>query len=212
MTAPDPRLLAVLADLEAETTALDGLVAGLDETGWRLATPAEGWDVATTVAHLAWTDEVAVTAATDTAGWEALLQQAAADPAGLVDGAALSGGKAAPEPLLDRWRAARARLAEVLLRRDPARKIPWFGPPMGPTSMATARYMETWAHSLDVADALGVVVEPHDRVRHVVHLGVRTRAFAFAARGAAVPEGEVRVELTALEHLPHRGDPVAVEA
>ena len=34
--------------------------------------------------------------------------------------------------------------------------MPWFGPPMSPTSMATARFMETWAHALDVYDALDV--------------------------------------------------------
>jgi uncharacterized protein (TIGR03084 family) len=197
VTAPDPRLLAVLADLDAESAALDALVAGLAADGWRLPTPAEGWDVATIVAHLAWTDEVAVTAATDDAGWHALLEHAAADPQGIVDRAALTGGTVSPEQLLDRWRSSRTRLADVLRERDPAKRIPWFGPPMGPTSMATARFMETWAHALDVAEALGVVVEPHDRVRHVVHLGVRTRAFSFAARGTAVPEGEVRVELVA---------------
>ena len=58
-------------------------------------------------------------------------------------------------------------------------KMPWFGPPMSPTSMATARFMETWAHALDVYDALGVHPEPTDRIRHVAHLGVRTRDFAF---------------------------------
>jgi uncharacterized protein (TIGR03084 family) len=196
VSAPDPRL-AVLTDLDAEGAALDRLVSGLDVAGWRLPTPAEGWDVATTVAHLAWTDEVAVIAATDDAGWTALLEEAAADPQGIVDRAALAGGAAPPGDLLARWRASRSRLADVLRDRDPARKIPWFGPPMGPTSMATARSMESWAHGLDVADAVGVTVEPHDRVRHVVHLGVRTRGFSFVARGTAVPEAEVRVELTA---------------
>ena len=58
--------------------------------------------------------------------------------------------------------------------------------------MATARFMETWAHSLDVAEALGVEPEPTDRIRHVAHLGVRTRNFAFAralarAAGRGVP-------------------------
>ena len=47
--------------------------------------------------------------------------------------------------------------------------------------MATARFMETWAHALDVADALGITPEPTDRIRHVAHLGVRTRNFAFGA-------------------------------
>jgi uncharacterized protein (TIGR03084 family) len=52
---------------------------------------------------------------------------------------------------------------------------------MSPTSMATARFMETWAHGLDVADALGTTLEPTDRIRHVAHIGVRTRNFSFGA-------------------------------
>jgi uncharacterized protein (TIGR03084 family) len=74
--------------------------------------------------------------------------------------------------------------------------MPWFGPPMSPTSMATARYMETWAHGLDVAAALDLGIEPHDRVRHVVHIGVRTRDFSFHNRGEEPPASPVRVELT----------------
>jgi uncharacterized protein (TIGR03083 family) len=52
-------LSQVLADLEAEGDRLEQLVADLDDDGWRTPTPAAGWDVATQVAHLAWTDEVA---------------------------------------------------------------------------------------------------------------------------------------------------------
>ena len=193
----DPRLRAVLDDLAAEGAALDALVADLDEPGWRLPTPAAGWDVATSVAHLAWTDEVAVVAATDKAAWDALVLQAIADPTGFVDAEALAGATAPPGGLLARWRAGRARLAEVLAAHPPDQKLPWFGPPMSPTSMATARFMETWAHGLDVAEALSREVEPHDRVRHVVHLGVRTRAFSFVNNGLEAPAGDVRVELVA---------------
>ena len=64
--------------------------------------------------------------------------------------------------------------------------MPWFGPPMSPASMVTARFMETWAHALDVHDALGLEAEPTDRIRHVAHIGVRTRGFSFANRGLDV--------------------------
>ena len=139
----------VLADLEAESAALEAMVAPLDESGWRTPTPAAGWDVATQVAHLAWTDEVAVAAATDKERWDAVVIKALADPMGYVDVEALEGGRAAPADLLARWRQARKSL-EVALRSYPAgQKMPWFGPPMSPTSMATARFMETWAHTLD---------------------------------------------------------------
>jgi uncharacterized protein (TIGR03084 family) len=75
--------------------------------------------------------------------------------------------------------------------------MPWYGPPMSATSMATARFMETWAHSLDVHEALGVAPEVTDRVRHIAHLGVRTRRFSFAARGQQAPDEEPPVSLTA---------------
>ena len=53
----------VYADLTAEGDQLRAAVAGLDDAGWATAVPAEGWTIATTVAHLLWTDEVAVLAA-----------------------------------------------------------------------------------------------------------------------------------------------------
>ena len=103
-----------------------------------------------------------------------------ADPEHAVDRAALTGGLAAPSVILDRWRTARARLAQTLRSHPAGQKMPWYGPPMSATSMATARFMETWAHSLDVHEALGVEPEVSDRIRHVAHLGVRTRNFAFS--------------------------------
>lgn len=185
----------VLADLRAESAALDTLVADLDEAGWHAPTPAAGWDVAAQVAHLAWTDAAATWAATDKAAWDALVLEALADPDGFVDSSALTGARD-PE-LLARWRAGRDRLEQALTALPEGERLPWFGPPMSATSMATARFMETWAHGLDVAEALGSSCGPTDRIRHVAHLGVRTRAFAFAAHGLPVPEEEVRVELVA---------------
>jgi uncharacterized protein (TIGR03084 family) len=185
----------LLADLAAESAELRALVAGLSDDGWRTPTPAEGWDVATQIAHLAWTDDCALAAATDKARWDGIVAQALADPEGFVDRAALAGGAVPPAELLARWDIAREALASALLAAT--EKLHWFGPPMSPTSMATARFMETWAHGLDVHDALGVAAQPSDRVRHVCHLGVRTRGFSYAVHGEQAPAGEVRVELAA---------------
>lgn len=193
----DDRLNGVLADLATEGERLETLVADLDETGWRTATPAAGWDVATQVAHLAWTDEVAVAAATDKARWDDYVLQAIDDPTGFVDAQALAGGAVEPAALLERWRASRPALAAALAAYPPGEKMPWFGPPMSPTSMATARFMETWAHSQDVHDALGAELEVTDRIRHVAHIGVRTRDFAFGVREMSPPADEFLVELTA---------------
>ena len=190
-------LETVLADLAAEGDRLDAAVANLPEEGWRTPTPAAGWDVATQAAHLAWTDEAALAAATDKEAWDALVLQALADPTGYVDTAALTGGAVAPADLLSRWRSERAALAAALRAVPDGAKLPWYGPAMSPTSMATARLMETWAHGLDVHEALGAEPEVTDRIRHVAHLGVRTRAFSFAVNGLDAPTEDVRVELTA---------------
>ena len=124
--------------------------------------------------------------------------QAIADPTGFVDAEALAGGDGVPGRDAGALaRGARGARAGAARTTRPGEKMPWFGPPMSPTSMATARFMETWAHALDVAEALGVAPEPTDRIRHVAHLGVRTRNYAFGVHALEPPAEEVRVELRA---------------
>ncbi|GAA1777330.1 TIGR03084 family metal-binding protein [Nocardioides hankookensis] len=190
----------LLDDLHAEGDLLWTAVAGLDAEAWRTPTPAAGWTVATQVAHLLWTDEVAVLAAQahtpeGKEAWDALVLEAIADPTGYVDQQAFEVARLAPEALLARWGKARDALPAALRSVPDGQKMPWFGPPMSPTSMATARFMETWAHSLDVYDALGVEPERSDRVRHVAHLGVRTRNFAFSVHELPPPAEEFRIDL-----------------
>ncbi|WP_138734107.1 TIGR03084 family metal-binding protein [Modestobacter excelsi] len=181
----------LLADLAAEGAALEELLVALDPGEWARPTPAAGWTVAAQVAHLAWTDEVALLAATDP---DAFPAGAADDP--VDDRGAAAADDVPPTVLLARWRAGRRRLAEALAAAPPGVRLPWFGPPMSVASMATARLMETWAHGVDVRDALGLAVEESRRLDHVAHLGVRTRDFAFAAHGLPAPGAPVRVELT----------------
>ena len=197
----------VLTDLEAEGRAVEALVAELDEAGWRTTTPAEGWDVATTISHLLWTDETSVKAIDgtlclngpgDKEPWDAVVMEAFGDPTGFVDTAALAiAGEHTGAELLARWQASRAALDAALREVPEGQKLMWFGPPMSAASMATARLMETWAHGLDVADALGVAVEPTDRIRHVASIGFRTRNYSFQNNGLEAPAEQFRVELKA---------------
>jgi uncharacterized protein (TIGR03084 family) len=115
-----------------------------------------------------------------------------------VDDGARRGAALPPGGLLAAWRTGRRELAEALdalAARPGKHRIPWYGPPMSPAGMATARLMETWAHGEDVAGALGVRREPTARLRHVARLGVRTRDFAHAVRGLRPPAEPFRVEL-----------------
>jgi uncharacterized protein (TIGR03084 family) len=179
-----------------ECLALDQLVSELSDEDWTRATPAAGWTIAHQVSHLAWTDEVALLATMDPSAFAAVVREAATDPLGHVDRVAAEGAIRPYGALLARWRTGRNALAEALRGADPGTPLPWFGPPMSPRSMATARLMETWAHGQDVADALGVRREPTSRLRDICHLGVRTRDFAYRINGLEPPAPEFRVELT----------------
>jgi uncharacterized protein (TIGR03084 family) len=192
---------SIVDDLRAEGDALDALVADLTDQQWSTPTPAEGWTVAHQIGHLSWTDNVAAQttlgAAGDTAAaaeFDVALKQAWSDPMGFVDTAAEEESR---DPhLLATWRSRRHAMTDALVAVPAGNKIPWFGPPMSAASMATARLMETWAHGQDVADALGVVLEPTERIKGVAHIGVRTRDFAYALNQQTPPAEPFRVELT----------------
>ncbi|MEU6599225.1 TIGR03084 family metal-binding protein [Streptomyces flaveolus] len=193
MADPTP----VIDDLRAESGELDLLVAELSPEQWALPTPAPGWTVAHQIAHLAWTDRSALLAVTDADAFQALVEKALAAPGSFVDEGAEEGAVLPPAELLAAWRDGRTALDRALRGAPAGARFPWYGPPMSAASMATARLMETWAHGLDIADALGVVRPPTDRLRHVARLGVRTRDFAFGVHGLTPPAEEFRVELTA---------------
>ncbi|MEU1471520.1 TIGR03084 family metal-binding protein [Streptomyces sp. NPDC005761] len=187
---------AVLDDLGGESAELDLLVAGLTASQWAGETPAEGWTVAHQVAHLSWTDEVALIAVTEPEQFDDEVARAMKDPEGFVDRAADEVVAAyAPDALLVRWRTGRQRLQEALRAAPPGTRFPWYGPPMSVASMATGRLMETWAHGQDIADAVGVTRTPTARLRHVARIGVRARDYAFLVRGLQAPGEEFRVEL-----------------
>ena len=186
-----PDLPALLADLRAEQADLCALV---ERSDLALATPAQGWDVRDAVAHLAGTDVEATRAARDPAGFVAALPD---DVAGLLEGQLVLRRSLSRDQLLGSWQGGFAAMTAAFAALDPAATVPWYGPPMSPASFVTARLMEYWAHGQDVADAAGVRREPTDRLRHVCHLGVRTRGFSYVVSGLPVPAGDVRVEVVA---------------
>lgn len=185
----------VLSDLTAESLQLDQWVAGLPVDGWSTVTTPEGWTVTHQVAHLHWTDAASLAAITDPDEFGRLMLSGAEDPAGFIDAATDEMALIPPADLLLMWREGRVDLDAALRSVPDGDKVPWFGPAMSPASMATARIMETWAHAHDVAEALGLTIPQTSRARHVCHIGVRARGYAYMARGEQDPGVDVRVEL-----------------
>lgn len=185
--------MALIDDLEAEVAALDSVVSSLGPSDWETQTPAPGWRVAEQVAHLVIFDE--------------RCKWGIADPDRFtrdLESIRTSGGFAAvesgyvslgPAQLRSTWIDGAAELRDAGRRADPKARCQWYGPSMSATSMLTARLMETWAHGYDICDAIGVTPVATDRLRHVAHIGVNARAFAYAANKMTMPDVPVRVEL-----------------
>jgi uncharacterized protein (TIGR03084 family) len=194
---PAPDLAELCTDLTAEHADLDALVAPLDASQWDLATPAEGWTIRDQIHHLAWFDRNGVLAIEDPDGFQSMMNTMVASFATFESELAGEARAMSAAELLQWWREQRADIVSVLRAVDPALRIPWYGPPMSAASFVTARLMETWAHGQDVADALGRQREPTVRLRHIAHIGVRTRGFSYAQHDMALPQEDVRVELAA---------------
>lgn len=203
-------IAALVADLRAETGVVDGLLAHADPEDWQLATAAAGWSIVDQVSHLAYFDEATTTAVNEPERFRREANALVATGPGFSDVIAERYHSMPPTELLAWFRVARHDLVTTFAMVDPGTRIPWYGPPMSVTSAATARLMETWAHGLDVAGALGVAYPETMRLRHVAHLGVRTFGFSFANRGLDIPTTGVAVQLTAPDgSLWTWGDPAA---
>lgn len=182
-------------DWDEESQELLSLLRSLRMEDWDRLTPAAGWTVRHQVAHLAWTDAALHLALTSPNDFGKLRKHVNADSAAAVSEGADTGAAATPADLLARWVTGQKRASHAMLQEDLPRRIPWFGPDMGPAAAASARIMETFAHGQDIRDTFGFPAQRTDRLRHVAHLAVAARPFSFAVNGLPVPEDPMRVEL-----------------
>jgi uncharacterized protein (TIGR03084 family) len=180
--------------LLAEQSDLRDLVDGRDLS---TATPAEPWDVRDSLSHLAGSDVEATLSLTDPDAFLAKLPTIALDIEGFLTGQLTERRALSHDDFLAQWQQGFDAMLTAFDKVAPGTKLPWYGPPMSPASFATARLMEYWAHGQDIADGLGVTRRPTARLRHICHLGYRTRGFAYVNRGLPPPTDDVRLELTA---------------
>ena len=196
-----PPVSELCGDLRHEHASLDRAVRDLDRTGWDRPTPAARWNVADTISHLCFFDEAAAMAILDPEGFAAWRNELVADMgSGSEPDVDLGRSLSGTDELLDRWRSSREAFVEAAAGtagNDPTVRVAWFGPPMSIASFVTARIMETWAHGVDIRDALHLTLSPDAesaRLRHVCHIGFGARAFTFAAHGVSDPGDPVRLE------------------
>jgi uncharacterized protein (TIGR03084 family) len=193
-------VIGVAEALAEQQDELRGLLDGLDEAGWAKASACAGWSIADVVLHLAQTNEMAIGSLEGR--YEEVL-------AGLVEGMAGSGSidegadrmvakerGAPPAEVRARWEASVERLAAGLAAGDPKRRVQWVVGTMAASTLGTTRLAETWIHTGDVAEGLGVELAPADRIWHIARLAWRTIPYAFQRDGRP-PPGPVALHLTA---------------
>jgi uncharacterized protein (TIGR03084 family) len=180
-------ILIALADQQAE---LGAILDGLGATEWARPTRCEGWDVRDVVLHLAQSDELAAGSATGR--YEEVL---AGLTAGVPLAASVDDGVAAmvererdtaPAAVHRRWLSSADALVAALGTGDLSRRVRWVMGEMSARTLATTRIAETWIHTGDVADALGIPLADTDRLRLIARLAWRTLPYAFSSAGQAL--------------------------
>ena len=193
--AADTAVHALLDDLEAERHALLDLVRAIGPDDWLRPTPARGWDVRDTIAHLADTDEMAIATATGGPGSLHARSEGSASFEDVTYRGVLRGRRGSGQAVCAWFESSTAAMRDMFLALDPAVRVPW-GIGMRPASLVTARMMETWAHGLDVHAALGAESVDTDRLGHIAWLATRALPYAYTVAGREPPSEPVRVELT----------------
>jgi len=203
--------VSVIDDLGAEQERLEGILSGLDEAQWVASSGAAGWTIADVVLHLAQSEESVV--ATVSAG--DLRTGLGSVTGGTVDervAELVRRERGAPGPVFGRWQRARRAALAALRAADPNRPVAWVAAPVKPTTLATTRLAEHWAHGLDITGPLGIDFPDTERLRHVAWLAHRTLPYAMTLAGEQ--PAEVWCELTAPDGASvwHYGKPEAESA
>lgn len=196
----------IVAAVGAQQAELAGLLADLDEAGWARPSACAGWSVADVVLHLAQTNEMAIGSAQgDLDGAMGRLTEGLATTDGDIDdGAALmvAHQRGAPTAELhERWLRSSTDLRAALLACGPGDRLRWVAGELAARTLGTTRLAETWIHTGDIAQGLGIELEPGERLWHIARLAWRTIPYAFQREGLE-PPGPVAFRLTSPNGAP----------
>lgn len=180
-------LANIVADLRAEGDELYTFLLTLDDADWSRATTFKSWTVNDVVAHLYFGDYLGVTSHKDGQAFKSFMAEVQGSGLALAKFTRQWLNNLSGPAMLERWRGLFVEMCELFAASDPQLRLTWAGPDMGIQMFATARLMETWAHSWAIYDLLGVQREHHDRIKHIATIGVKTYGWTFANRKLTPP-------------------------
>jgi uncharacterized protein (TIGR03084 family) len=173
--------MVIIDDLVAEHRRIESILDHLDDQEWAAPSLCAGWSICDVVLHLAQTEE----AAAATVSRPVLERSRAEESRGVDDaaGRAVESERDLPPAIFERWQRACDAFVVAFRQADPDAVVQWVGGTLKPTTLATTRLAEHWAHGLDIATPLGADFPDTNRLRHVAWLGHRTLPYAFTITG-----------------------------
>ena len=143
----------ILSNLVAEQQLLDQYLQSIPVRNWNTKTTYKNWDITAHVSYLAALEDLAHNAlkkkGTDfnkykgTKGLEKFEKEAIK-----------KGNDMRPQDVIEWWRMSRASVIETLAKSSPGKKLTWWKNEIDCRTFAVTKLAETWAHSLDVYDAM----------------------------------------------------------
>ena len=180
----------VIEALAAQQDELSRLLAGLTDGQWRTPTRCDGWDVSDVVLHLAQSNEVSIASATGRFAEAVAELTVGLAPSGSVDegaGAMVARQRGlSPSELRERWSSSTSLFLDIVGAMDLSTRVTWVAGELSTRTLVTARLAETWIHSVDVAEAVGVPVAPTEHLFQIARLAWRTLPYAFSSAGRAL--------------------------
>jgi uncharacterized protein (TIGR03084 family) len=163
---------------------------------WERPTRCAGWDVGSVLLHLAQTDEFATASGHREldhrprgflGGHEPQSVSVDAAAGALVAAERGVGGAA----IRQRWQDASHAMRAAFEAGDPHTRVSWVFGQLSLQTLVATRLSECWIHTGDIASALGIDLQPTDRLRHIARLAWRTLPYAFQRADAAMHGGIV---------------------
>jgi uncharacterized protein (TIGR03084 family) len=177
----------IVQALEQQVVETASLVGGLSDSQWNAFTRCDGWRISDVVLHLAQSDEMAIASlngsfqvetADHTHGWGGATS--------VDESVAMMVERERGAPFVDllgRWTSSATNLIAVLSGMDLSTRVLWVAGHLSARTLATTRLAETWIHTGDIADALGVELVATDRLKPIARLAWRTLPYAFDSAG-----------------------------
>ncbi|MEZ0120992.1 MAG: TIGR03084 family metal-binding protein [Candidatus Reddybacter sp.] len=190
-------LTRIVADLRAEGDELYQFLLTLDEADWSRATTFKSWTVNDVVAHLYFGDYLGVTSHKDGQAFKRFMAEVQNSGLTLAEFTRQWLENLSGVEMLEQWRELFLEMCELFAASDPRLRLTWAGPDMGIQMFATARLMETWAHSWAIYDLLGTSRKQSDRIKHIATIGVKTYQWTFVNRGSTPPGPPPHISLQA---------------